>query len=254
VTAREIRFFRLLTWMRSPRFRAGRESIVAPPADAPLLEVALRTGFVLLAEEPGREIVFGTLLCRHLPGLSRVAPAAFAAFSEPGFCKVAMNFRVAEQEGGEVRLTTETRVLAIGPSARRQCAAYWRFIYPGSALIRRMWLDAIRRRATDPGLSCRGEIEPFARPVDDALSKFEAGGEAEDVLGQARLVREKLENARVDPACESSRREVLVFFNHVILGFQAYLAGGARSAATRGELGSILRRARAHEERGLGSR
>ncbi len=26
-------------------------------------------------------------------------------------------------------------------------AIYWRVIYPGSALIRRMWLDAIRRRA-----------------------------------------------------------------------------------------------------------
>jgi len=31
---------------------------------------------------------------------------------------------------------------------RRRFAAYWRLIYPGSALIRRSWLRAIRQRAT----------------------------------------------------------------------------------------------------------
>ena len=32
-------------------------------------------------------------------------------------------------------------------AARRRFAAYWRVIYPGSAIIRRMWLRAIERRA-----------------------------------------------------------------------------------------------------------
>jgi hypothetical protein len=31
-------------------------------------------------------------------------------------------------------------------AARQRFAAYWRVIYPGSALIRRMWLRAIARR------------------------------------------------------------------------------------------------------------
>jgi hypothetical protein len=39
-------------------------------------------------------------------------------------------------------------VFANSPWARRGFAAYWRVIYPGSALIRRMWLRAIARRAT----------------------------------------------------------------------------------------------------------
>ena len=251
VTAREIRFFRLLTWIRSPGLGARRESIVAPPPDAPLLDVALRTGFVLLGEEPDREIVFGTMLCRRFPGLARVEPAAFAAFSEPGYCKVAMNFRVAGEEGGFARLTTETRVLALGSDALRRFATYWRMIYPGSALIRRMWLDAIRRRAMDPFAGCREAIESFARPVDQALARFEDGGAADEVLERALLGRGKLEQAPIDPACEVSRREVLIYLNHVILGFERYLARGLRDRDSRAELESILERARAHERRGI---
>ncbi|HYW41393.1 MAG TPA: hypothetical protein VE959_00970 [Bryobacteraceae bacterium] len=34
-----------------------------------------------------------------------------------------------------------------GPQLLHGFAAYWRMIYPGSALIRRMWLRAIKRRA-----------------------------------------------------------------------------------------------------------
>jgi len=44
-------------------------------------------------------------------------------------------------------LSTETRVYANDAASRRRFAVYWRLIYPGSALIRRMWLRAIARRA-----------------------------------------------------------------------------------------------------------
>jgi hypothetical protein len=257
VTAREIRFFRLLTWLRSPRVTRARESIVAPPPDQPLLEVALRTGFALLAEEPGREIVFGTMLCGGRSVIAGLSPRAFASFSEPGFCKVAMNFRIAGEAGGLVRLTTETRVLALGDSTRRQFAAYWRVIFPGSAFIRRMWLEAIRRRAESPRPSCLRELESFAGPVDKALARFEAAGPPEkaaaaaEVLRQTRLLREDLERAPMDERCAASRREILIFFNHVLIGFEGYLARDPPTGAARTELDSILRRGRAHESRGL---
>src|SRR5438477_4329762 len=154
VTAREIRFFRLLTWLRSPRLTRTRENILAAPPDRPLLDVALQSGFLLLAEDPPRELVFGTLLCGRLPRLSRPEPRDFAEFERPGFCKVAMNFRLRDEGGGWVRLTTETRVLALDAFARRRFAAYWRVISPGSAFIRRMWLDAVKRRAEDSRLAC----------------------------------------------------------------------------------------------------
>jgi hypothetical protein len=59
-----------------------------------------------------------------------------------------MNFKLDADEAGGTRLSTETRVFASSPAARRRFALYWRVIYPGSALIRRMWLRAIERRAT----------------------------------------------------------------------------------------------------------
>jgi hypothetical protein len=145
VTAREIRFFRLLTWIRSPRLRSARESVLAPPADRPILDVALHSGFVLLAEEPDREIVFGTILGGPPARVSTAA--AFAAFDRPGFSKAVMNFLVEEEGSDWCRVTTETRVFSIDDSARRAFAVYWRMIYPGSSFIRRMWLQAVRRRA-----------------------------------------------------------------------------------------------------------
>ena len=253
VTAREIRFFRTLTWIRAPHFGGVRPSILAPPPDRPVLEVALRTGFLLLAEEAQREIVFGTVLCRRPPGgAAALSPAAFAGLSDPGYCKVAMNFRIVPERGGLVRLTTETRILALGAAARRQFAPYWRFIYPGSALIRRAWLDAIRRRAEAHRPPCLDDLAAFVRPVDEALAAFEREeGLGDAVLAQALLVRGKLEPAAIDPACAAARREVLVYLNHLVLGFQGYLGRGIHDRAAREALDSIARRARTHERRGL---
>lgn len=122
VTAREIRFFRLLTWVR--RFgRRGREGILNAPPDEPILTVALRTGFRRVAFDPPREIVLQL----------NIAPERIIA---------AMNFRV----DGEV-LSTETRVFARGARAKLVFGAYWIVIRGGGAFIRRMWLRAIKRRA-----------------------------------------------------------------------------------------------------------
>jgi hypothetical protein len=63
-----------------------------------------------------------------------------------------MNFTVAPGHVlGTVRLRTETRIVISEPIARRRFALYWRAIFPGSALIRRMWLRAIRMRAERGG-------------------------------------------------------------------------------------------------------
>jgi hypothetical protein len=161
VTAREIRGFRLLTWLRNPRLPgAGQpESLLAPPADEPILDVALRSGFVRLAEEPGREVVFGTVVIAPAEVLrgagadvdrmraELTAEQVRAVLELPGYAVGVMNFRWTDAGGGWTRITTETRVLATNVAARRRFGVYWRIIYPGSALIRRAWLAAIRDRA-----------------------------------------------------------------------------------------------------------
>jgi len=194
VTADEITFFRTLTWIR--RFgQPGPEGILNPPPDQPVLDAALRTNFMKLAEEPNHELVLGTLAAAsggthlkknptpedfkalaapyepvpqaHLPQVSEQAedsqqpeteskPKAESTESgaqspqRKGFALAAINFRLEDAGSGETLLTTETRVYATDASTRRKVAAYWRVIYPGSALIRVMWLRAIRARAELP--------------------------------------------------------------------------------------------------------
>jgi hypothetical protein len=135
------RSFRLVSIEPSQRLLAG----------TPLLDLFLGSGFIKLVEEPDRELVLGGVQRYWQRGAApppRIGGAAeFAAFDTPDFVKVAFDLRVEEEGGGWTRITTETRVLATDPSARRKFAVYWRFIYPGSAIIRHSMLAAIRRRA-----------------------------------------------------------------------------------------------------------
>jgi hypothetical protein len=155
VTADEISLFRTLTWIR--RFgRPGPQSILNAPPNEPILAVAMRTSFMKLAEEPDREIVLGTLAAasKGTPLKKDPTPEDFKALHALGFALAAINFRLEDAANGETVLTTETRVYATDASTRKKIAAYWRVIYPGSALIRVMWLRAIRNRAEQmPGSS-----------------------------------------------------------------------------------------------------
>lgn len=148
VTADEILFFQTLTWIRSPRLPGTQrsESILNAPGGKPILDVAMNSGFLLLAEDANREIVFGSIpCCKQGPKLHR--PEEFLSFNEPAYAKATMNFLLQSDEPRWTRLTTETRVYAAGPLSRRIFTVYWRLIYPGSAIIRSMWLSAIKKRA-----------------------------------------------------------------------------------------------------------
>jgi hypothetical protein len=127
VTPEEIRFFRTLMWIRFGGSGA--------PERQPILDSFTSGGFQLLAEDPGREIVIGR--------------AGDARKSQR--INIAMNFRIQEIDARHCLVSTETRVYAVGRDALHGFAAYWRMIYPGSALIRRMWLRAIKLRAERAG-------------------------------------------------------------------------------------------------------
>jgi hypothetical protein len=148
VSAAEVRFFRALTWLRRLG-RPGPSSILNPPAHLPLLEVATRSGFLLLADDPNRELVVGTVVVRP-PGVGQPSSAAaFRALDAPGCAKATLAFQIEPVAPLASVVTTETRVYATDAATRRRFGTYWRIIYAGSALIRRMWLRAIRRRAED---------------------------------------------------------------------------------------------------------
>ena len=144
VTANEVWLFRALMAVRGLAARGSDGS-------RPVLETAQEDGFAILAEEPGRELVLGVMgrfWQLRQPSIRRIgSPDEFVSFAEPGYARAAMNFLIEPEDGGACRLTTETRVRATDARARRAFRAYWTFVHPGSAFIRRMWLRALKRRA-----------------------------------------------------------------------------------------------------------
>lgn len=138
VRPEEIRFFQTLT-----RIRGFGKSMA--PEHRPILESFTAGAFVLLAEDPGREIVIGR--AGDGRGAWKWAPEEFKVFHPAPLLKIVMNFRIEDVDATHSSLTTETRVYAVGTQPLRGFATYWRMIYPGSALIRRMWLRAIKLRA-----------------------------------------------------------------------------------------------------------
>lgn len=155
VTPQEIHFLHALTWLRRGG-RPGPESVLNPPPNTPMLEVMLRSGFLLLAEDPGQEVVLGAVVIAPAGWQpSRYTPQAYKELRAPGFALASANFLLEADGPSACTVSTETRIWATDDSARRKFAHYWRLIYPGSALIRRMWLRAIRTRA-EGGLPSRG--------------------------------------------------------------------------------------------------
>lgn len=149
VRANEIVLFSTLTWIR----RGGRklpESILNAGDTAALLDVATRNGFIYLANDVPRELVIGTVVVAPHGQRGAVTAQAFKTSLPPGYALAAMNFVVTPAGPGASIVSTETRVFANSPDSRRRFARYWRVIYPGSAIIRRMWLRAVQRRATAP--------------------------------------------------------------------------------------------------------
>lgn len=146
VRADDIFLFGTLTWIR----RGGRplpNSILDAAGREPLIDVALRSGFVLLADEAPRELVIGTVVVAPPGTRGSLTPDVFRKSLPPGFALATMNFFLQPDGPNASLLSTETRVFANDASSRRRFAAYWRLIVPGSAIIRRSWLRAIERRA-----------------------------------------------------------------------------------------------------------
>jgi len=134
-----------------PARLAGRRAS-GPAGSKPVLEELLSGGSVLLQEEPARELVVGEIGRFWSPTGNQALPVRdaqeFRAFVSPGYAKMALDFRLVDQGGGaRTVVTTETRVFVPDPATRRKFGLYWLLIRPGSALIRKEWLQAIKRRA-----------------------------------------------------------------------------------------------------------
>ena len=137
----------VLASLRDPR-EAWRRLRGRTRGAATMREV-IAQGFLLLAEEPPREVVLGLVgaFWRPRGGVVRVDPDSFRAPPPRGAARAAWNFHVAERGGTECVLSTETRVQCADELSRRRFKLYWTIVGPWSGVIRLAMLRSIRRAA-----------------------------------------------------------------------------------------------------------
>ena len=111
------------------------------------LQTLLDSGFGVLAEEPGREIVLGVTgrFWRPIGNLSPFNHADFDRQVPTGFAHAVWNFQVTTDDSGLTVLSTETRVVCGDRASRRKFLVYWSIVRPFSGWIRRIMLRAVRR-------------------------------------------------------------------------------------------------------------
>jgi hypothetical protein len=105
-------------------------------------------GWRVLAETPGREIVFGAVTkpWQAEPEFRGLLPSAFLAFSEPDYVKIVWNVRADPSDIGSI-FRSETRVCTTDAGARAKFRRYWALVSPGVVLIRRAILAHVKREA-----------------------------------------------------------------------------------------------------------
>jgi hypothetical protein len=104
----------------------------------------------VLSSEAHSSVVFGGVL--QAWRLTGGAPppvldaVGVRSFAEPGWVKIAMDFRLTPAMGG-THLSSETRVAATDDATRRRFDRYWLFVRPGSSAIRYEVLTAVAVKA-----------------------------------------------------------------------------------------------------------
>ena len=141
---------------RLPLVRAifrGRELILRSTPDRQvrprgLLAEVQSIGWGILAETD-REIVVGAVTKPWEANVTfrAVSPSQFAAFSEPGYVKIAWTLRADAVGADESIFRTETRVVTTDAESRARFRRYWAFFSPGIILIRRWSLAPLKAEA-----------------------------------------------------------------------------------------------------------
>jgi hypothetical protein len=106
-------------------------------------------GWLILGEEPGKEVAFGAVGRFWKPDIEwRDVPVEqFPAFEEPGWGKIAAGFSVLPYGSHRSVLTYACRVTTTDAGSRRRFARYWRLISPFVGHIFRATLTTIARDA-----------------------------------------------------------------------------------------------------------
>jgi hypothetical protein len=134
--------------VRSLPERLGRRQ-TARPARLILAEGDPLPGWVLLGEVRGKELAFGAVgkFWQGRIEWRDVASSAFAGFAEPGYGKIACDFRVQPCGTNRTLLTYECRTATTSDDARTKFARYWNLVRPFVGYIMRATVRTVRRNA-----------------------------------------------------------------------------------------------------------
>ena len=106
-------------------------------------------GWVLLGEDPGKELVLGAVgrFWRRDYGARTVTAEEFVGFDEPGYLKLAVSSVAVPRGYDQSLLHYEARVEATTPDAARRFRRYWKVIQPGNEVIVRRALQRLKAEA-----------------------------------------------------------------------------------------------------------
>jgi hypothetical protein len=135
-------------WLRGLPARWSGKATPPPPRLVIGEHMAL-PGWVLLGQQPNREIAFGAVGKFWHPTIEwrDVSPEDFSGFAESGWGKIAANLSVLPYGESASLLTYECRTLTTDPGSRRRFLRYWWLIRPFVAHILRATLRQIRTNA-----------------------------------------------------------------------------------------------------------
>jgi hypothetical protein len=129
-----------------------------PPSPSPVTfgEIAKQgPAWVVLQEEPGVELVIGTVgrFWQKDYGSRAIRSAEFIPFSEPGYAKVALSLAVRSAGDGSI-FRYEARTATTDEVARRTFRRYWRVIGAGVGVVMRRVVRRIKHEAERSALQC----------------------------------------------------------------------------------------------------
>lgn len=158
LTIGDIPLFGLLVRLRGlpDRLSGGLHGSLASARRFLDLALSPGSGWILLGEAPGGESVIGSIGRYAQLRIAFLPPedaAAFKAFADPRYTKIALGLRVIPggDPNGRHTVVMETRTHVPDRQERRRFAAYWLVIKPFEGLMARGALRALKRRAEAAG-------------------------------------------------------------------------------------------------------
>lgn len=160
VRALDINRSRLVRGLFRARQIALRADDTARMPARPFFEEARALGWGVLAEAPGREIVFGAVTQPWVADVrfESVPPGDFASFDTPGFVKIAFTMAAEPIDARSSVVWTETRVATTDAYARDRFRRYWAVVSPGVRVIRIETLRLLRSDAERRARETRDEL------------------------------------------------------------------------------------------------